>query len=113
MSVIATAVTGVYVAAANASLLLTETTRDVEFDENKVTPGPGGFFATAAIAIAVIALGFLLVRRIRRISIRAEVRERIAEEQAANTSRADETTGPARPAEHNGPLETPEHPAGN
>lgn len=55
---------------------------DKAFDETKVTPGYEGFIATAVFAAAVILLGFLLVKRIRRSAYRAEVRENIAEELA-------------------------------
>lgn len=55
-----------------------------EFDPNKVTSGPAGFIATAVMAIAVISLGILLVRRLRRNQYRFEAREAIAEELAAN-----------------------------
>ncbi|RKQ89681.1 hypothetical protein U746_0923 [Mycolicibacterium mucogenicum 261Sha1.1M5] len=52
------------------------------FDPDKVTPGPEGFIATAVFAAAVILLGFLLVKRLRRNSYRHEIREDIAAELA-------------------------------
>ncbi len=52
------------------------------FDADKVTPGPEGFIATAVFAAAVIALGFLLVKRLRRNTYRHEIREDIAAELA-------------------------------
>ncbi|MGO2140371.1 MAG: hypothetical protein ACTH30_08140 [Leucobacter sp.] len=67
-----------------------------EFNADKVTPGPEGFIATAVFAVAVILLGFLLVKRIRRNSYRHEVREEIAAELAA-TDEASEDGG-SRPA---------------
>lgn len=73
-----------------------------QFDPSKVTPGPEGFIATAVFAAAVLTLGFLLVRRIRRGQYREEVRESIAAElaerdggsadSAASESDADERT---------------------
>jgi hypothetical protein len=48
-----------------------------------VTPGPVGFLAIAFVAIAVVLLGFDLVRRIRRTTYRAEIQERLAEEARA------------------------------
>ncbi len=57
---------------------------DTEFNADKVTPGPEGFIVTAVFAAAVLVLGFLLVRRIRRNSYRSEIREDIAAELAAN-----------------------------
>lgn len=56
---------------------------DEEFDPNNVTSGPAGFVATAVMAIAVISLGVLLVRRLRRNQYRSEARAAIAEELAA------------------------------
>lgn len=53
-----------------------------QFDPSKVTPGPEGFIATAVFAAAVLTLGFLLVRRIRRGQYREEVRESITAELA-------------------------------
>ncbi|WP_416550113.1 hypothetical protein [Leucobacter sp. BZR 635] len=53
-----------------------------EFNPDKVTPGPEGFIATAVFAAAVITLGFLLVKRIRRNSYRHEIRDDIAAELA-------------------------------
>lgn len=55
-----------------------------QFDPNKVTSGPAGFIMTAVMAIAVITLGMLLVRRLRRNQYRSEARAVIAEEIAAN-----------------------------
>jgi hypothetical protein len=51
-----------------------------------VTPGVWGFVVTAAIGIVVILLVLDMIRRLRRVNYRAEVRERIAAEQAAETS---------------------------
>ncbi len=85
MSVINTTLHGIHVAAINAgSLLVFET--DVEFNEDKVSPGPEGFIATAVFALAVLVLGFLLVRRIRRSHFRAEARESIAAELAEGSA---------------------------
>lgn len=63
---------------------------DAEFNTDKVSPGPEGFIATAAFALAVIVLGFLLVRRVRRSQYRSEIREGIAEELAAEKPAAEE-----------------------
>ncbi len=48
-----------------------------------VTPGVWGFVVTAAIGVVVILLILDMVRLLRRVNYRAEVRERIAAEQAA------------------------------
>lgn len=67
-----------------------------EFDANAVSPGVEGFIFTAIFAAAVIVLGFLLVRRIRRSQYRHEVREEIANELAEAQSN-DEGTASAEP----------------
>ncbi|SJN10529.1 hypothetical protein FM113_09350 [Leucobacter sp. 7(1)] len=51
-----------------------------EFDPNQVTPGVEGFLFTGLMAAGIIALGFLLVTRLRRNMYRHEVREEIAAE---------------------------------
>jgi hypothetical protein len=48
-----------------------------------VTPGVWGFVVTAAIGIVVILLVLDMIRRLRRVNYRAEIRDRIAAEQAA------------------------------
>lgn len=65
---------------------------DTEFDATTVSPGAEGFIATAAFAAAVIALGFLLVSRIRRNNYRHEVREEIAAE-LSGSPETDEASG--------------------
>lgn len=52
------------------------------FDENAVTPGPWGFAVMAAIGIVVILLILDMVRRLRRVNYRAEIRQKLAAEQA-------------------------------
>jgi hypothetical protein len=54
-----------------------------EFDETLITPGPLGFLFMFLIAVAVLLLILDMVRRIRRVRYREEVRAEIAEEQAA------------------------------
>lgn len=51
-----------------------------EFDPNQVTPGVEGFLFTGLMAAGIIALGFLLVTRLRRNMYRHEVRDEIAAE---------------------------------
>lgn len=55
---------------------------ETEFDPDTVSPGVAGFIAFAALGIGIIVLGFNMVRRLRRNSYRAEVREQIEEELA-------------------------------
>lgn len=57
-------------------------TLDPDFDLNSVTPGWEGFAITAAVVIVVILLILDMVRRIRRMRYRAEIRERLADETA-------------------------------
>ena len=55
---------------------------ETEFDPDTVSPGVAGFFAFAALGIGIILLGFNMVRRLRRNSYRADVREQIEQELA-------------------------------
>lgn len=66
-------------------------------DPDTVTPGPIGFLAIAFVAVAVVLLGFDLVRRIRRTTYRAEIQERLAEEARANSHTPTDPETPAPP----------------
>lgn len=63
------------------------------FDPASVTPGVVGFTMTALFALAVIFLGWDLVRRLRRSRYRAEIQEELqaelAEREAAGAEGAD------------------------
>lgn len=59
-----------------------------ELDPDTVTSGPLGFAIIALSALAVIGLSFPLVRTLRRISYREQVRAEIAEELAARDAAA-------------------------
>lgn len=52
------------------------------FNEDSVTPGWIGFVVTFLVAIAVVLLCVDLVRRIRRVRYRGEIRERLEAERA-------------------------------
>ncbi|MEO6533682.1 MAG: hypothetical protein ABIO06_08930 [Pseudolysinimonas sp.] len=52
-------------------------------DANLVTPGVWGFAITALVMVAVILLIIDMVRRMRRVTYRAEIRQRLEEEAAA------------------------------
>ncbi len=52
-------------------------------DENLVTPGVWGFVITAVIMVVVILLIIDMVRRMRRVNYRAEIRQRLEDEAAA------------------------------
>lgn len=49
-------------------------------DPTLVTPGVWGFVITAAIMVVVILLIIDMVRRMRRVNYRAEVRQRLEDE---------------------------------
>ena len=53
------------------------------FDPNAVGPGIWGFVLTIAVIVAVILLIIDMVRRIRRVNYRAQVRQQLADEEAA------------------------------
>jgi hypothetical protein len=59
-------------------------------DADLVTPGVWGFVITFLLVVAVIALIIDMTRRIRRVTHRAQVREALAAEAAA-----DEGTAPS------------------
>ena len=50
---------------------------DEEFDPNTVTPGIWGFVLTFLVMVVVVLLVLDMVRRIRRVNYRAEVREQL------------------------------------
>ena len=68
-------------------LAIVSTATDVpqpNFDENTVTPGWVGFAATFGVAVLIILLCIDLVRRIRRVRYRAEIREKLEAERREN-----------------------------
>lgn len=79
MSAVMSALQAVHATAVQAAFALAAKNGE-EFNPDKVTPGPEGFIATAVFAAAVITLGFLLVKRIRRNGYRHAIREDIAAE---------------------------------
>lgn len=68
-------------------------TGDKEFDPDTVTPGIWGFVATAVVALAVVALGFDMVRRIRRTNYKAEISARLEAELAEREAGAGDGDG--------------------
>lgn len=58
-------------------------------DETLVTPGVVGFGATLLVALATIALAIDMVRRIRRVRYREQVRAEIAAERDGTTAPED------------------------
>ncbi|TFC00020.1 MULTISPECIES: hypothetical protein [unclassified Cryobacterium] len=71
-----------------------------EFNPDTVTPGPAGFLAILFVVVAVVLLGFDLVRRIRRTTYRAEIAERLQAELAARVE------AETHPGEASTPRET-------
>jgi hypothetical protein len=64
-------------------------TPDPNFNENSVTPGWVGFAITFLVAAAVVLLCIDLVRRIRRVRYRGEIREQLeAERREAESASA-------------------------
>ena len=60
-------------------------------DPTLVSPGPAGFVVIALLAVAVVALVWDMMRRIRRGRVRADINEELrAEEQAAAAVEATE-----------------------
>ncbi len=55
---------------------------DGEFDPTVVSPGFAGFLITALVALAVVFLGFDMVRRVRRSRYREEIRLKLEAELA-------------------------------
>jgi hypothetical protein len=76
---------------ATPSVALSATT-----DETLVTPGVWGFVITALIMVAAILLIIDMVRRMRRVNYRAEIRQRLDDEAAAKTKRAGGSKAPKR-----------------
>ena len=71
----------------HADLLSAE---EEEFDPNLVTPGVWGFVLTFLVMVAVVLLILDMVRRIRRVNYRAEVRAQLeAEARDAELADAD------------------------
>ena len=56
-------------------------------DADLVTPGVWGFVITALVMIAVILLIIDMVRRMRRVNYRAEIRQRLEQEAAAASNK--------------------------
>ena len=69
---------------------------DAQFDPASVSPGVVGFAVTALFALAIIFLGFDLVRRLRRSKYRHEIGEvlaaEVAERDAASTQNGPQPT---------------------
>jgi Ni/Fe-hydrogenase subunit HybB-like protein len=73
-------VSGVYTAIV---MLASTPTPQPNFDENSVTPTWVGFAATFGVAAIVVLLCLDMVRRVRRVRYRGEIREQLEAERAA------------------------------
>lgn len=71
----------------------TPTPTDPPFDPVDVTPGPIGFFATAALFIAVGLIAMSLMRRSVRANARFDIREEL-EREAAEQEAAERAAEP-------------------
>lgn len=58
-------------------------------DPQLVSPGVVGFVATILVTIATVFLLIDMVRRMRRVNMRAEINKKLDAEQAADTSAAE------------------------
>jgi hypothetical protein len=58
-------------------------TTDPNFNPDTVTPGTIGFVITLFVAIAAVLLIIDMVRRIRRVNLRAQAKEKVDSEEAA------------------------------
>jgi hypothetical protein len=63
-----------------------------DFNENSVTPTWVGFLATFLVAAAVLGLCLDMVRRVRRVRYRGEIREQLEAERAAAEAEAHKNT---------------------
>ena len=64
-------------------MLASTPTPTPNFNENSVTPTWVGFAATFGVAAIVVLLCLDLVRRVRRVRYRGEIRERLEAERVA------------------------------
>ena len=74
-------------------VLLVTPTPDPDFDPNTVTPGVVGFAVFFLIAVATLLLCLDVVRRIRRTTYRAQIKERLDAELAAREADPDAARG--------------------
>lgn len=69
-------------------LLASTPTPQPNFDQNSVTPTWVGFAATFGVAAVVVVLCIDLVRRVRRVRYRGEIREQLEAERDAERDAA-------------------------
>ena len=79
-------------------MLATTPTPQPNFNENSVTPTWVGFAATFGVAAIVVLLCIDMVRRVRRVRYRGEIREQLeAEREAAEREAAGPETAAKEP----------------
>lgn len=83
----------------------TEAPGEVIIDDTWYSPGVVGFVATFGVAVAALLLIFDLVRRVRRVRYRAEIREKLDQEQ--QTQDVEQTSEATRKPERPTPPEKP------
>ena len=76
----------------DAATLLLVRAAEEEFDPDTVTPGVWGFVLTFLVMVVVVLLVLDMVRRIRRVNYRAEVREQLEAERREQELRELEST---------------------
>lgn len=76
------------VAEAWSAIVLRAATPPAVPDESLVTPGPWGFAITFLVALAAVLIIFDMIRRVRRVNYRADVRQRLEDEAAAEAAEA-------------------------
>ena len=95
----------------NSIELAVRIAEDTTFDPNSVSPGVEGFLMTGLMALLVIGLGFVLVRRMRKNAYRHDVRDEIeaelAERAEAEAAGAGETADAAESAPDRGDAGAP------
>ena len=89
-------------------MLATTPTPQPNFNENSVTPTWVGFAATFGVAAIVVLLCIDMVRRVRRVRYRGEIREQLeAERDAAEREPAERDAAEREPAERDAAAEKP------
>jgi hypothetical protein len=89
-----------------AILMETPVPGEVIIDDTWYSPGVVGFIATFGMAAAAVLIIFDLVRRIRRVRYRAEITEKLDQEQGIGNSSPSSSQPKAKP-ERPAPPEKP------
>ncbi|CAN5252635.1 hypothetical protein BH09ACT3_BH09ACT3_13020 [soil metagenome] len=68
----------------NVIILGTLFLAEKDFDENSVTPGWVGFAITFGVAVLTVLIVIDMMRRVRRVRYRGEIRQQLEAERAAD-----------------------------